>query len=173
MALKKNEKILLGVLIIIGSYYVIDTFVLSDDKKVVTEKGKKIERVDKILPKQLKDAKADFENFFNPDIQRVLIEQEMDPKLLSQWQRDPFIGAFTTAILDSMQQKEPDFFVLKGISWRDNIATVIINDEIYKKGETKNGIRILSVFKDKVEMSFEGKKTTLKLGEINENKDTN
>ncbi len=169
MALKKKEKLLLSVLIIIGSYYVIDTFVLSDDKKGVTKKGKKIERVEKNLPNKLKDAKADFEKFFNPDIRRVLIEQEMDPKLLSQWQRDPFLGAFTSDILDSMQQKDPDFFVLKGISWRGNIATVIINDEIYKKGETKNGVRVLSVYKDKVEMSFEGKKTTLKLGEINDN----
>lgn len=170
MSLKKNEKILLGVLIALGSYYVIDTFILSDDKKdVAGGERKRIERVQNNLPGQLKDAKEDFENFFNPDISRVLIEQEMDPKLLSQWQRDPFVGAFTSDILDSMQQREPEFFVLKGISWRDNIPAVIINDEIYKKGETKKGLRVLSVSGDKVEIFFNGKRKILKLGENNEN----
>ena len=170
MSLKKKEKMLLGVLIVLGSYYVIDTFIMSDDKKdVAGGEGKKIERVQKNLPGKLKDAKADFENFFNPDISRVLIEQEMDPKLLSQWQRDPFLGAFTTEILDSFQQREPEFFVLKGISWRDNIPTVMISDEIYKKSETKNGLRVLSVSRDKVEIFFDGKRKILKLGENNEN----
>ncbi len=163
MSLKKSEKMLVGALACVASIYLFDMFVLSSDEEEVPKKGKKIERIEKKSTSPIADAKKNFDSFFNPDLKKVLIEQKVDPSLLSEWQRDPFIGAFTPDILDSMQQKDVGAFILTAISWRDNVAYVIIDDDVYKLGESKNGIHVLNVSDDEVTVSFEGKKSILKL----------
>ena len=93
----------------------------------------------------------------------------IDPELLVKWNRDPFLGAFTKELLDSLQERPIEEFFLKAISWRDSVAYVIINEEVYREGESKNGIHVMDVIGEKVYFSYNGKRKVLSFGESNEN----
>ena len=133
MALQKREKILLGVMGAAVTIFLLNQFVFT--KKPLAKssvRGKKpaiVQRVNRFAQKV---------TFAKPKHRREL-------KAIGGWKRDPFIGAFTPALLDSMGFKKPQLYVLKAISWKNGDAYVLINDDIIKVGETLNGLTVLRV----------------------------
>jgi len=169
MNLKKKEKILLGVLSSVVIFYFFDMFVLSkkEEVKPVKSKIEKRNETSKVSSSGLNSNTALSINRNN--VKKISSNRTIDPKLFSKWKRDPFLGAFTSELLDSLQKRERVEFELKGISWRDSIAYVIINDDVYRKGESKNGIHVIDIMRDKVIISSNGLRSTLMFGEQNEN----
>jgi hypothetical protein len=133
MELQKREKILLGVMGVAVSFFLLNQFVFS---KKTTGPAKRPP-----LARQVQGKSAP----------RAAIQSEHRmPKLRGMrfvnWRRDPFVGAFTAELLDSLgfQQKVRPY-VLKAISWKNGEAYVLINDTIIKVGETVNGLTVVSV----------------------------
>ncbi len=133
MALQKREKILLGVMGAAVTIFLLNQFVFT--KKTPTKapalvkKPATVQRVSRFA-KQATFAKAN---------------HQREVKTIGNWKRDPFIGAFTPTLLDSLGFKKPQLYVLKAISWKDGEAYVLINDDIIKVGETLDGLTVLRV----------------------------
>jgi len=85
-----------------------------------------------------------------------------------RWRRDPFIGAFTPALLDSLGFKKPQLYVLKAISWKNGDAYVLINDDIIKVGESLNGLKVLRVDGNRAICEKNLRKFSLILGGTND-----
>ncbi len=148
------------------TFYVFNTFILSDDKKPAPAKKNKIQVIgDQTLKPGVQETPLlDFP--VKSAIRRVNMNSMVNSEFLTKWKRDPFLGSFTPDILDSLQKREKvEPFVLKAISWRDSVAYVIINDDVYREGEQKNGIHVIDVIGNKVIYSFNGKKSILRFGE--------
>lgn len=163
--LKKSEKILLGVLGGAVLLFVLNMFVFSSGKK---ETVKRINNVKKMFGIPL-----DSKTKLNPqlglsilnDIKKSYVENVLSRDIFTKWKRDSFLGAFTPEMLDSLQERGSEEFVLKAISWRDSIAYVIINDDVYREGESKNGVHVLDVVGKKVYITYNGKWKVLSFGE--------
>ena len=133
MALQKREKILLGVMGAAVTIFVLNQFVFtkkpSAKPPAIVKKPPVVQHINRFV-KQASFAKTD-----RPKI----------TKKIGGWKRDPFIGAFTPALLDSMGFKKRQMYVLKAISWKNGKAYVLINDDIIKVGETVDGLTVLRV----------------------------
>ena len=170
--MKKSEKILLIILAVSVGIFILDRFVLSkkEAKPVVKKVAPAVSHSSAGTvpapaapvspgpggtPRGAAEPKTTLASFASARVYR-------------EWRRDPFLGAYTRAMLDSLRgdkKKEEKPFVLKAISWRDSSAYVIINDDVYKQGESKNGLTVLDVIGERVVCSFRGKKFILTLGE--------
>ncbi len=133
MALQKREKILLGMMGAAVAIFLLNQFVLS--KKPPVKSPALVKK-----PSMVGDV--------NQFVRKVSIPKMTNPrvfKIAGRWKRDPFIGAFTATLLDSMGFKKPQLYVLKAISWKNGEAYVLINDDIIKVGESLNGLKVLRV----------------------------
>ncbi|MEE9169475.1 MAG: hypothetical protein V3U73_06890 [bacterium] len=160
--MKKSEKILLGVVGIAIAFFVLDTFVFSSKKRDIQAGDKKqsvsapdSENVITELASTDQQPKA-----VNRDIESSMTESST---IFSGWKRDPFLGSFRPELLDSLRGNIP--FVLKAISWRGDDAHVIINDEVYKMGEAKDGFLVAEVRDKQVVCVNKGVRFVLRLGE--------
>ena len=70
--------------------------------------------------------------------------------------------------VDITKKSATEDFFLKAISWRDSVAYVIINEEVYREGESKNGIHVLDVIGEQVYFTYNGKRKMISFGESNE-----
>lgn len=148
------------------TFYIFNTFILSDGKKTVPANKNKIQVIGDRTPKPGGQETPLLDFSVKSAIRRVDMNTMMHSGVLTKWKRDPFLGAFTPDILDSLQKREKvEPFVLKAISWRDSVAYVIINNDVYREGEQKNGIHVIDVVGNKVIYSFNGKKSILRFGE--------
>lgn len=153
--MKKSEKILLGVLSIVITFFVLDTFILGSDKKRD--------------PKNSGSTGLDISGESTDPSQRKagrVNQASFNPDLFTKWKRDPFLGAFTAELIDSLQGNIP--YVLKAIAWRGKEAHVLINDDIYQLGVPKNGFLVSQVLDSTVVLSRDGERYILTLGEKNE-----
>ncbi len=167
--MKKSEKILLVILAISVAIYLLDMFVFSkkESAPVVKKPG--------VVQKNVAGGNAGkMESFWSKqknsgqNARLIMAGASLDKTIFMQWKRDPFLGAFRRDLLDSLrgiQRKEGSPFVLKAISWRGNVPYVIINEDIYQKGESRNGLTVLDVIGEKVYCLHNGKKFILTLGE--------
>ena len=164
--LKKKEKILLVVLFVVVSIFLLDMFASSDEDKQTTQKTK-LERVNnnKETPAKTSEKKITIDFPIKRNVNRVLTTHTLDPELWAKWKRDPFLGAFTAELLDSLQERPTEDFFLKAISWRDSVAYVIINEEVYREGESKNGIHVLDVIGEQVYFTYNGIRKMISFGE--------
>ncbi len=152
MELQKREKILLGVMGIAVGVFVLNQFVFS---KKSTSPAKRPLLVKPNRTQQV--AKGEMKS------------GQLLPRLhgvqFVNWRRDPFIGAFTEDLLDSLgfhQKVQP--YVLKAISWKNNEAYVLINDNILKVGDTVDGLTLVAVDGNRVICEKNRRKFSLILG---------
>jgi len=107
----------------------------------------------------------------NPFVRKVSAPKMNNRRVFEgtgRWKRDPFIGAFTPALLDSMGFKKPQLYVLKAISWKNGDAYVLINDDIIKVGESMNGLKVLRVDGNRAICEKNLRKFSLILGGTND-----
>lgn len=133
MSLQKREKILLGVMGAAVTFFLVNQFVFTKGTPV------------KAPPLAKKPGVVQRVNRFAKQVSFTKMNHRRELKAIGNWKRDPFIGAFTPALLDSMGFKKPQLYVLKAISWKDGEAYVLINDDIIKVGETLNGLKVLRI----------------------------
>jgi hypothetical protein len=140
MALKKNEKRLLLILGIAVLVFLFDRLVLS--RKGAKPAPEARQQITGIVPA------ASAENLRSP----ALTGPGNGNKPYETWGHDPFIDSRASggskssvagAAKTSASKPLPE---LRGLLWKDGQAYVMLNDEIIKEGEEKQGLRI-----DKVE----------------------
>ena len=170
--MKKSEKILLVILAISVVIFVLDRFVLSkkDSKPAVAARKPKPAVQAKVparrpLPVQTGNNLNKGMGVRRAAVQVLPVSEHIPLSVLNKWRRDPFLGAFTKEVLDSLRGKKEEPFILKAISWRDSLVYVIINDDVFQKGETRNGLTVLDVIGERVVCSYNGKKFILSMGE--------
>ena len=160
--MKKSEKMLLGVLGAAVTFFVLDTFVLSsDEEKAKLDSDKKITGLEKSEDNAEKSARPSKVSKVRPV--RKKAASVIASSTFADWKRDPFLGSFDPALIDSLQNNLP--YVLKAISWRGEEAHVIINDEVYKMGEPKDGFLVEGIRDDQVFCVKDGERFVLRLGE--------
>lgn len=157
--MKKSEKRLLIGLGLVASFFVYDTFLSKSDDEEVQPKVKKTQVLEEPINNTPVNNKKQIQRRNKPKLAMA----SMDFTKFSDWEKDPFLGSFTQAMIDSMQGSIP--FVLKAIAWRDAIAHVIINDEVYKLGEKKNGLLVSEVRNNSVVCYINGQRFILTFGE--------
>jgi len=156
--MKKNEKRLLIFLGIVVGYFVFDIFILkSDDEENQAKSKQNLEQPE--VNEQISDTgkKSMRKTTWNVKL------ASMDLSEIRNWNNDPFLGSFKPELIDSLQGSTP--FVLKAIAWRDEMAHVIINNEVYKLGEEKDGFLVSEVRKNSVVCFKNGQRFVLTLGE--------
>ncbi len=154
MALQKREKILLGVMGFAVSFFLVNQFVFSKKSPAPVKQPP--------LAKQVR-VKT------NPAAGMPAGLEAIRPRLQGarfvNWRRDPFVGAFTTELLDSLGfHKKVQPYVLKAISWKNNEAYVLINDSIIKVGETVDGLTVVAVDGNRVICEKNRRRFSLILG---------
>jgi|Deesub1362B_J571_1020462.scaffolds.fasta_scaffold01140_5 hypothetical protein len=158
--MEKRQKILLGLLGLAVLVFLLDRFVLSSKTQTAGAPA-----AGRTAQKNVQPGKEEVLLFSSAGARVVLAGQGLDPSVFRQWQRDPFVGAFTRALLDSLRGKKEEPLVLKAISWRDSTAYVIINDDVFREGETRGDITVLAVRDEKVFCLYRGRQYVLTLGD--------
>lgn len=156
--MKKSEKRLLIFLGIAVVYFGFDIFILKSDDEEIQVKSKQ----DLIQP-EVNEQISDTGNKSRQKTTRKVKFASMDLSKINNWNNDPFLGSFKPELIDSLQGSTP--FVLKAIAWRDEMAHVIINNEVYKLGEEKDGFLVSEVRKNSVVCFKNGQRFVLTLGE--------
>lgn len=151
MALKKNEKrllILLGVVIVA---VVIFQFVISPgDKK-------------KTPPKRNAAGQAAGGTNAQTGAQGIaaINTKSNSDTAYSAWGRDPFFEEDVT-VLAKRSKERSITLKLQGIFFKDGKGYVLINNEVFKEGEEKKGIRVEKIQQDKVLCRAKGRLVTLR-----------
>ncbi|GBD94592.1 hypothetical protein BMS3Abin05_02203 [bacterium BMS3Abin05] len=155
MALQKREKILLGVMGAAVGLFLLNQFVFSKKPSPAVAKPAALVK------------KAAVVKRINPLVHPVSAVKSGPKKFLKRfkgWKRDPFVGAFTAEILDSLGYQKEQPYLLKAISWKNGQAYVLINDDIVKVGENVNGLKVLRIDGNRVICEKNLRKFSLILG---------
>ena len=158
--MKKSEKRLLIFLGLAVSYFVIDVFILKPDDSETAAKSKGNQDAQTTV---LNESSAKISSRTTKMKAQNLVMASLDLSDLANWRKDPFLGSFTAELIDSLQGSIP--YVLKAIAWRDETAHVIINNEVYKLGEEKDGFLVSEVRNDSVICYKNGQRFVLTFGE--------
>ncbi len=156
--MKKSEKRLLIFLGLVVGYFTYDIFISKSDDEDIQVKSKQDIRqpVDNEqisgTGKKSRRKTTGIAKFASMDLSEI-----------SNWNNDPFLGSFKPELIDSLQGSTP--YILKAIAWRDEMAHVIINNEVYKLGEEKDGFLVSEVRKNSVVCFKNGQRFVLTLGE--------
>lgn len=146
----KREKILLGIAGVVLLIFVMDRLVCSNKENTDAL----------VINKQPQVLAAEV-----PSTKPLREQQNIDIEFpITDWGRDPFLRLSQESTKDTITTKGP-YLSFKAISWKDGVAYVLINDVVLKKGEEKNGIRLLQVRKNQVVCRKGQKVFTLTLGE--------
>ncbi|MCD6166267.1 hypothetical protein J7K19_06135 [bacterium] len=161
MTLKKREKILLSIMTGAVVLFIVNQFLCSSQKSQLgqsasTTKTSRTRKTNAKGPTTYSQIK--------PNQLQTWIKRQPNV-VYSSWGRDPFLGAFTRELLDSLGVRREKPYVLKAISWKDGKAIVLINNDIIKVGETKNGLTVLAVEGDRVVCRKYGSIFSLRLGD--------
>jgi len=130
MALKKSEKRLLIILGIAVAVFLVDRFVLSkSDKKSPPQPVNQTSTVTGLASAKVKTAVVSTRN----------IEGK---KVFDNWGRDPFNEKVYTGKCGGKFARSGSTPKLKGLFWKEGHAYVMVDDEILKVGEEKEGLKI-------------------------------
>ena len=160
--MKKSEKMLLGVVGVATVIFILDTFVFNDEEDATLAKEDDKASSATVSEKQEPESAKIKKRKKQPDSPATTSIKGGTSTLVS-WKKDPFLGSYSPALVDSLQGSSP--YVLKAISWRGKEAHVIINDEVYKMGEAKDGFLVEGIRDNKVYCIKNGQRFVLRFGE--------
>jgi hypothetical protein len=140
MALKKSEKRLLIILGIALSVFLFDRLVLSKKGGKNTAQAQSRQQAESgvLLSSAIAEGSA---------VQTASMDERMQ---FEDWGRDPFSDSRSRTTAGSWKSKnvagksketvqKPE---LKGLFWKGGVAFVLVNDNILKEGEEKEGLKI-------------------------------
>lgn len=87
-----------------------------------------------------------------------------EPTLQIAWGRDPFAQTYRLETADTTGKAVSDF-ALRGILWQGRDASVLIGDEILRRGERSGDLTVLDIQRDRAVCKKGGEIITLVLNE--------
>ena len=145
MQLKKNEK---RMLIFLGIIVVVFLIMQLKGKK---DSSKSVPKT-KNIASSVNGKRNESSTVASPEKEYIRIDYK-------EWGRNPFEDRSRTIEQTYVEIKSS--LSLKGILWKKGKPFAIINDQILAEGESKGGIRVISISNNKVVCSTKGRTFTL------------